>query len=61
VRISNNRQNELDVLRYFAPLEINATNKDLEKYFDWSERGLHKQEADAAIFRASKKPSTGFE
>lgn len=47
------REKELEVFSYFMPSSlkhIEITEKDKEKYFEWSERGLHKEDVKVSHF-----------
>lgn len=51
--MTNPQKKELEVLQYFMPQvlkHIIITDRDIGKYFDWSERGLHRGEIKDSHF-----------
>lgn len=46
MKLSQKKQNEIEVWEYFIPSNCNwaqKTDKDLEMFFEWSEQGKHKE------------------
>ena len=49
----NKKQNEIDLLMYFMPTvlkHINITQEDIDMYFEWSEKGDHKDKIKLSHF-----------
>ena len=60
LKLTNKQKKEPVVWKYFMleqDLRLKITDENLKMFFEWSERGLHKQEANDAI---RKNTQTGF-
>lgn len=47
MKLTSKQENELKIWGYFMPLELKKiprNDSDLKKFFEWSERGMHKDE-----------------
>ena len=54
MKLTPKQQKELSVFRYFMPDKLKVveiTDSDLKKYFQWSERGMHKEEASSSGYK----------
>jgi len=51
--MKESKKREIEVLMYFMPIashNISITDNDIKKYFEWSERGLHKEDIKQSHF-----------
>jgi len=60
--LNQRKKNELEILKYFTPIflkVIEVKDSDIKKYFEWSEKGKHKEEAVASSYK--RGDYTGFD
>ncbi len=61
MKLTKSQQEELEVWEYFIPANspwLPKTDEDIKKFFEWSERGKHKEKevyGDYSYFKASRQ------
>jgi len=64
MKLSPKQEKELKVWKYFMPpsmTSIPITDKDVENFFEWSERGLHKDKLNKGGMEGNGSVRTGFD